>query len=429
MDVTVEKLSGCQARVAFSVPSDEFEQEVQQALRRLGQRTRMKGFRPGKVPLAVVEKNYGKEVRAEAKDHFFHKAVRQAVEENELRLLRDPHVHPDHEPLPKGESFQMEFEVTLRPEVELLDYSGWEIEGQHQEVTDEDVDAALEELKRNQSRPEAVGEEGLPADGVALCSLKVLDGEEVVAEREGLRLSPSTPLTGVDEKAFAEALTGAVEGDEREVAMTLPEGFEKAELVGKEVRCLLTVNQAFRVVPPSEEELLKMVGVEDVDALRAKAREQLEQTRDQAEERRVEDEVLQRLIGEHDFELPATMVEEQTRARLDALKKQMEEGGAEEAQIQEQLAAAEEPAAEEARRAGKGYFLIEAIAHKEGLLVTEEDLRKEFQDIAQRNRVQPQEVQDYYQKQGLLQQLAMEIVERKVRTHLRDTVTVKGGAA
>ena len=426
MDVKVEKLSGCQARVAFTVPADEFEQEVKRALRQLGQRTRMKGFRPGKVPLAVVEKNYGKEVRAEAKDHFFHRAIQEAVKENDLRLLRNPDAHPDHDPQPEGEPFDMEFEVTLRPEIDLADYSTWEFDAEHQEVTDEDIDAALEELERNQSHPEAVGEEGLPEDGVAICAIRLLDGDEVVLEREGMRFSPQTPVAGIDGEAFAKALTGAAEGAELELPMTIPEGFEKPELVGKEVRCALTVSQAFRIVPPTEEELFKLVGVEDRAALRAKAREQLEATRDRAEERRIEDAALARLVQEHEFELPAGMVEQQAASRLESLRQELEEAELDPAQIQERLAGAEGPATEEAQRAARGYFLIEAIAQKEGLLVTEEDLRKEFQDIAERNRAQPNEVQEYYQKQGLLQHLAMEIVERKVREHLRATVVVRG---
>ena len=411
MEVTVEKTEACKARISFSVEPEEFEQEVQNLLRMMGSQTRMKGFRPGKVPAAVVEKTHGKAAREEAKTRFLQRAYEQAVTEHELRPLAHPHVHVDQVEVLAGAVFSHDFEVSLRPEFELGEYKGVPYETQLPQITDEEVQGAIDQACQQNARPEPVDEEGLPEDGMALCKVTLLNGDETVFEREGLRLGPNMPLPGLDPEAFKEALVGSSEGSEIELDITFPDDFEKEELRGKQGSCQIQVSQAFKIVIPTRDELIENIeGVEDEDGLVAKARESLEEARAAEERRQQESEVLGRVIDAHEIELPESMVEDQVAGRLQSLREELAGQGLDEAQIEEM--------GRQAIRGAKAYFLVEAIAEKEGLKVTGEELEAEFQTIAERNQTEMAEVKKYYQEQNLVSQLVLEIVERKVRSFL-----------
>lgn len=426
MEVTVEKTEPCTAKIAFSVAPEEYEAEVQRLLKHLGRQVRMKGFRPGKVPAAVVARTHGKQAREEAKHQFLQRVFAKAVEEHELKPLSNPHVHFDQEIL-AGQGFEGDFEVDLKPAVELGEYKGLRVETALDPVTDEEVEQAIEQARRSHARPEPAGDEGLPADGMALCKIELLHEGEVVFTRDGMRLGPRVAPPGVDPQAFEQALTGATDGDVREVGLTFPPDFEKEQARGAAGVCRVSIGQAFRIVTPTREELVEqMEEVEDDAGLVRAARESLERARAEEEARRQEAELLDKVIASHDIELPAKMVAGQVEGRLASLRSELSAQGLSEDKLEEELSAQEPAVRAAAVKGAKAYFLVEAIAEEEQLQVTEQELRGELQAIAERNQATVEEVAAYYKEQDLFPQLALEVVERKVRRFLREAAVLPG---
>ncbi|HUH03644.1 MAG TPA: hypothetical protein VML75_16730, partial [Kofleriaceae bacterium] len=140
---------------------------------------------------------------------------------------------------------------------------------------------------------------------------------------------------------------------------------------------------------------------------------------------RVESELLGRVLDAHTFDLPETMVADQIRARLEQTAAELRGQGQSDAEVEAHVASHEAEARGQAERSTKAYFLIEAIAEAEKLQVGEAELREELKAIAARNRSSFDEVARYYQEQNLFGQLGMEILERKVRTLLRESATLK----
>lgn len=429
MDLKVDHPEPCLARVAFTVPSAEYEQEFQKALREVGARAHMKGFRPGHVPPQVIERLQGREIRQELRQHFVQQAYERAVKEHELRVLAHPRVDLGEKEVLAGADFTFEFDVQLRPKFELQTYTGLEIESRLAPILDAEVEAAIEQARRQQTRPEAAGEAGLPEDGMALARVVLEFEGETVFERDGLRLTPKSPLPGLDTKAFEQALIGALDGAAVELPIVFPADFEKEAARGREGRCRIEVAQAYKLVVPTREELAKTLGVEDEAALKALARRKLEEASREQENARVETALLDRLIDAHAIELPETLVEQQTQARLEQSRAALAEQGMTEALIEEELSKQRAAAREGAARAAKAFFLVERIAESEQLKVTDSDLAQELRAIARRNRASYEEVRDYYREQGLVPQLANEILERKVRRRLRETAVVREPAA
>lgn len=415
------------AKVTLSVPSDEFQREVQQGLGRVSRNVRMKGFRPGKVPAKFLEKQFGDDVRNEVKERFVQQAYGQAVEEHSLRPIAHPRLGPEDLALQEDGSFDLEFEVPLKPQIELPEYKGLEITSELEPVMDEQVDAALEEIRKGQSTPTAAGDDGIDAEGFVVAKIRFMVGDEEVMERDGIRLGPKAPVQGVDAEAFEEALVGAKDGDTIELAMTIPEFVENEEARGKDGMCVIEVTNAMNLVPPTDEELVSLFGEEvtDIDSLRAFVRTRLEEQATQREEQRQESDLLDRVLSSIETDLPAPMIEQQTEARLSQLTEQMKQQGASEEDLEKARTEGRADAEQDARKGLKALLVVEQLGETEGLLVSGDDVEAELRNIAARNQAELDEVREYYSQNNLGQQLAIEILEKKVRRFLRENADVK----
>lgn len=436
MEVTVLKLGPCQARVSFTVPSEEFQGQVRRALGEAGRSIRMKGFRPGHVPPQVIEKQIGPQVRRDAIEHFVRAAYERAVEENALKVVGTMGTDVAGLQVIEGADLAHQFEISLRPEIELGEYKGLAIESELEPVMDAEIASALESFKVQQAHPEPAGEEGLPLFGLALAKVQWLagpggpaglsgtSGDDVVLERDGLRLSPETPTPGVEPEAFQKALLGAKDGDTRELQMTFPPDFDREELRGKHGRCRVIVTQAYRMVPPTEDEVRKVFGAEDDASLQRAVRARIEEAKREREQTRVEAALLERLLAAHPFDLPEPLLDQQTESRVAGLRRELEQVGTPAERIEEQVQSRRDAARDAASKGLRALFLVQAIAERESLLVSHEDLRKELEVIAARNGVPIEEVAEYYKQNSLYDQMAIEILERKVRKFLRENAQI-----
>ena len=425
MEVQVEKTGACSARISLTVPADEFEAEVQRGLTRVGKHVRMKGFRPGKVPAAVVARAHGGQVRLETTQQFLSRAYEQAVQENELRPASHPHIHVEELVPDQGQDLVSAFDLNLRPDIELGDYRGLEVQGRPVDVTDEEVEAALADVRRQNSHPEPAGDDGLADDGMAIAKVELLHGDEVLHTREGMRLGLETPVPGSDPEAWRAAMQGGTAGREIAVEVTFPEDFEPESARGQTGAARITLDQVFRIVPPTDEELRGLFEAADDDELRSKVRDRIGEIKEEQEQARIEAALLSQVLDAHPMELPEAMVASQVDARLGRLRAQLEQAGATGEDLEARIEGERQGAREAAERSMRALFLIEAIGQKEGLQVSEEDMVAEIHAIAQRNQASFEEVREYYAKeQGLLNQLGVELQERKVRRFLREAAEI-----
>ena len=424
MEATLENIDSCEVLVTVTVPGDEYKTELDSNFKRLSQTVNMKGFRPGKVPKSVIEKHHGEELRRDTKQQFVQQGLQKVVTDEELRPVGQPRM--DAESLTDAEDggFICKVELSLRPAYELGEYKGLAAESEKVEVTDTEVDEAIENVRTQQGRPEPVSEDGLKENGMAMARLELLEGENSIMARDGMRLSPMSTPPGVDEEAYKAAMIGAKEGAELEIPVTFPEDFHVEEMRGKAGTCKISIAQAFDMVMPTNEELIKMVGAEDEAGLMQRVREDIEKAKQHQANMKVELALLETLIASHDMQLPSRLIEDQINNRKNAAAQQMMQEGVSEADIEGKLAEQEDAIRTEAEHNTKALFLLEDVAQAEELQVQNEDVAQKFQEIAQRNQTSVEEVQKYYQEQNLIQQLAMEILEIKVRTFLRENATI-----
>ncbi len=427
MEVTCNNTGPCEARISFSIPRDDFNKALEQALTESGRNVRMKGFRAGKVPRSFLEKQFGADARKQVVEHFSQQAFRQAIEEHDLKPVGRQTIELDGVDFEAPEGLEHEFDVSLRPTIDMTDYKGIEVESELSPVLDEELDEALNDLRRQQATPKPVGDEGLPSDGVAVLTLRWEREGESVFEREGLRMSPEAAPPGVEADAFKDALTGTQVDDERELPFTIPEDFPEVdeEHRGQEAACHIKITEAFEMIPASDEDLAKMLESDDFDAARDVARKQMQEAREQQETQRQETLLLQQVLAAHDFELPSSMVEEQVSGRVQQLTMQLTQQGLESEELEAEVTKQTESIRSEVQQGTKALFLVSELAEREGLEVTQEDISGELAQIAQRNQASMEEVVKYYRENRLLDQVAIELIERKVRKFLRENANIQ----
>jgi len=423
METKIEDIGPCRKKLTITIPAEELKQELDKGFKEASRYVRVPGFRPGKVPRAILEKKYGPALREDVKERVVDQAWREALEKEELEPLGEPKV----ENLPPGPldetqdlSFQVLFDVY--PRIQLGEVKGLKVKKEKIHVSEAEVDQALDELARSRARLEPVDDAEMEREDHAKCDLEFLHEGKSVKEIKDLVLSPFRPLEGTDAEEFAAKLLGRKAGEESVIPLTFSERFPVEEVRGKPGEVKIKIQQVLREkVPPVDDDLAKALGVEGgLEELRKKVEESLLREKEQADRKRIEEELLDQLLAEYPFDLPQAIVDEQVESRIKRAKAEMEAQGLPPEEIAAKVAAMKEEVRDEDVRAIKTFFLVREIAKKEKIYVTEGEVTRAVQALAAEQNVPADQLRARMESQGYLQELRFDLLERKVRDYLRE---------
>ncbi|MFO1356992.1 trigger factor [Plasticicumulans sp.] len=390
MQVSVEELGGLERRLTVQLPAARIEQEIEQRLQDLSRRVKLDGFRPGKVPLKVVKRMYGGQVRQEVLGELMQSSFQEAVSGQNLRPAAGPQISPSA--AAEGDfAYAATFEVL--PEFELQGFEGIAVERPVAEVSDADIDSMLETLRKQRTvwtpveRPAQTGDrvtvsfEGT-IDGVAFPGGK---GDEVPVVLGAGGMLPD----------FENGLIGIAAGEAREIAVSFPEGYHAQELAGRTARFALNAGVvAEPSLPPVDEEFAKAFDVEDgsVESLRAALRDNMTRELGQGIKTRVKKQVMDALLAANPIELPKVLVtEEIDRIAQQAGFPAASAGNAEADKIKEGVFA------EEARRRVALGLLISKLVVQEKLTADPARVVEQLTTMASTYQ-DPNEVMQWYLK-------------------------------
>jgi trigger factor len=306
--VAVERQPDSRVQLRVEAPSSELEGAITAAVRRLSGRVRLPGFRPGKAPAAMVERAVGWDaVRQEAVDALLPDLYARALDQAGVQPVDDPQL--DLQPVERGRPFVFTATVTVRPAVDLREYRTLRVEVPATEVTDEQVEEMIEELRRRNSELRDVDRPAQSGD-VLRCTLVMRRGDEVLSGEEendrDLDIDRERLLPGL-----ADALIGLDAGAQRSFQLTLPEDFNREELRGATVDVNVTVSAVReRILPPLDDALaaLDEHGT-TLEELRGYYRERLEEVTAERDHETLEASALEALRDHVGIELPDSMVE------------------------------------------------------------------------------------------------------------------------
>jgi trigger factor len=312
MQTSVETTGNLERRVTFQLPTGQLEGEVGGRLREIARTARIKGFRPGKVPAKVIEQRYGPQVRAEVLDGLLRQGFDQAVRGNDLRIAGNPTIEPTE--AGEGElAYVATFEVV--PEFGDIDVATLDVVRHTAEVSEEDIDRMVENLRLQRRSWSVVEREARDGDAVEAQTWSLVDGERVPAE--GSERLLTVIGSGSVLPQLEQALSGMRAGDEKDVEIAFPADWRVPQLAGKTTQAHLTVERVSEsTAPEADAAFIRSFGVKsgDLAQFRADIRSNLERELKGSLMGRLRREVSEKLAAAYEHvELPPRLVENEAR--------------------------------------------------------------------------------------------------------------------
>lgn len=388
MSVSFENTATNRGVVTFTIGQDKIQPALDQAFNKVKKNLNAPGFRKGHMPRAVFNQKFGEEaLYDDALNAILPAAYEAAIAELGLDVVAQPKI--DVKSIEKGQDWTLTAEVVTKPEVKLGAYKDLEVSVEaSKEVTDEEVDAKLENERKNLA--ELVVKEGAAENGdtVVIDFVGSVDGVEFdggKGENHSLELGSGQFIPG-----FEDQLVGAKAGDEVEVKVTFPEDYQATDLAGKAAVFATKVNEVkAKEVPALDDELAKDLDdeVETLDELKAKYRKELEAAKEIAFDDAVEGAALDLAVENAEIvELPAEMVEDEVHRAMNEFMGNMQRQGISPEMYFQITGTTQEDLHKQyeadADKRVKTNLVIEAVAAAEGFDATEEEIQKEINDLA-----------------------------------------------
>ncbi len=409
---TVEDISATKKRLKIEIPAEAIESEIKRGLGEAQKRARIPGFRPGKAPMHLIEKKFAKDIEADVLEKIIPDYYLKALKEADITPVSRP-VAEESFDFKRNEPLSMIVSVEVRPKIENLNYEEITVKEVPVEVKDEDVDTVLSRLAEERATYESVDDAISAEDLITIDYTVKYDG--AIANDVVLKVG-----SGPYPQEFFDGLIGKKKDEEFEIAASFPEDLQ-SPFAGKKPTFNVKVKEVKRRnLPPVDDEFAKDLGFENIGLLKDKVRENILSSKNRDAERTKQREILDKLIESHEFEAPEGLVKAEIGSTIAEIKAR----GKDE-RTEESLAEEIKPHAEKGVKAS---ILLELIGEKEGIKVTDDEVKEEIIETAQRAYVSPENIMKYYiARDGSLEGLKRTVFEKKALNFLLNKAKIEKG--
>ena len=424
LSIAVQEPSAWSRRLAITVPADRVQRLRGEVTQQLARTARLPGFRKGKLPTTLIERQFGASIDQETVDRTIQNAYKEALESEGLSPITQGKV--DKIEYRRGEPLSFEVELEVRPEIELARTSGFTLQRPALDVTDEDVESVLARLRDERAdwKPLPEGQKPALENRVTVEIIAHAEDENGKADEE-----PRTYRFVLGEgqaiPSVEEAIQTLATGEEGDFDVRFPDDFPDEERRGQEQKLHIKITEAsFKVLPELDDEFAKQIGeFDDLAALRTRIMDDLQADSTQRADAEVRRQLTEQIIEANPFELPNSMVERY----LDEITGHSHDGDHQHHHTPEEeaeIAQARAGLRPQAEWSIKQILIIDSIAEAEGLRATQDDIDQRVEELAGRHERTPTEVWLQLEKAGQLEVLEREITEQKVFQHLLSQNTV-----
>lgn len=415
MSLTVENLEKNMAKLTITVPAADFEQAMKESYNKQKSKISVPGFRKGKVPQVYLEKMYGPEMFYEdAANSCMENSYPGALDECELDVVSRPEI--DITQMEKGKDFIYTATVAVKPEVTLGEYKGVEIEKVDVEVTDEDVQAELLNVQKQNARNIPVEDRAAKLDDEVTIDFEgFVDGEAFEGGKgENYQLTLGSH-SFID--TFEDQIVGKTVGEEFDVNVTFPEDYQAADLAGKPAvfKCKLNGIKETELPELDDEFASEVSEFDTLDEYKADLKATLQVKKEKTAKNTKEGLVIDKIIENAQMELPEPMIETQKEQMLDEFAQQISYQGLSIEQYFQFTGMTKEKfletATPEAERRIKSRLVLEAIAKAEDIQVSEEELNEELKKMAEMYQMDLEQLTDLVgdsEKDAIKQDIAVQ---------------------
>ena len=424
MKATVEEISSIKKKVMIEIPEDEVSREIDSFYEELRKKAKIKGFRPGKAPRSILERQFKEYVKAEVLQKLVQESYPTALSEKDLHPVSDPVVEPGE--LQNGKPFQYSATIDVKPEIKLEGYLGLKIDGKKEEVKDEEVGERLKRLQELHANLKTISEARPIQNGdyVIVDYEAKMDGKPL-EEGKGIDFTVEVG-SGRFIPAFEENLIGLKPEEEKEIAIPFPEDYGYKKWAGKTVSFHVKIKEIKeKIFPPLDDEFAKDLGdYASLEELKVKLRGEVEKEKELALERQLKDQVVDQLLQANPFEVPEILVEEQTKAYVSDTKLRLATQGMALKNLGVTEDKLQEDYREMARKQVRTFLILEKIAGQEGITVTDEEAEDRLREISERTNQKFDMVKRYYEKNGLIPEVKAGIMSNKTLDFLLQKASI-----
>jgi len=380
LTVEIVEVSSCKRNLAVEVPPQEVDQEVDSLAREFARSAKVPGFRPGKVPLNIIRQRFGTDLLKDATQNIIERCWKSALSEHNLRPLAQPVVKElDNKP---GNPLKFTVSFEILPQLEIKDYKGLTATLSSPEITEEDVNQAIQNLREQQAQFIPIdGGEARDGQYITLTVDGQFEGEGKPMREDDVTLIVGHPQANVE---FSNNLRGARTGETRNFEVSYPADYHRKRFAGKKVLYSVLVKDIKeKQLAELNDEFAKDIGSENLDALRAKIRDELVMQARQSAEKKTREALLDSIVQRQTLEVPECMVEEELEAHARRVAGNLAYQGIDINQTTidwKKVFDEERPRAEQSVRRT---IILDAIARQEGIEVTSDEVNSELQKIAE----------------------------------------------
>jgi trigger factor len=430
VNITVENLAPCKKLLRVELDAKAVDETFDAVTKDFQKQASLPGFRPGKAPRAMVLKKFEADIKDEVKRKLIGDSYRKALDEKKIAVIG----YPDIEEIQFGRGQALQFAATIEtaPEFQLPEYKGLPAKREAKSVTAADVDRAIELLAKQHTKFETVARELRRGDVAVVNYTGTCDGKPITdtaPTAKGLTEQKNFWVDAAPDSfvpGFADQIIGAKAGDKRTVNVDFPADFVTKQLAGRKgVFEVEVVEVKEKVLPPIDDAFAKKYDAENLARLREGVHRDLENELKYSQAKAVRGQIIRALLTATNFDLPETAVAHETRTVVYDIVRENTQRGVARDLIEKQKDEIYSAATQSAKERVKLSFLIQRIAEKEGIQVSQDEVLKRVQSLAMAYQIPLEKFLKDLQKRNGVVELYDQIAHEKVLAFLEQNAKIE----
>jgi trigger factor len=425
MEMNIEEISQVKRRIDVEIDAEEVTRKLDQAYRKLSKKAKVKGFRPGKVPRRILEQYYSQQVLSDVKSDLIEESFSQVLEKSSLYPLGKPSLEDGV--MRPGEKFKYTIVMEVKPDFELKDYKGISVEKEIVNVSEDDVDKRLEEIREAHANLNPITADRKIRDG----DYVIIDFEASWNNRPLKDLNAQDVLIQVGSGNFypeiESGLLGLNKDSDKDITIAFKEDFHDTRLAGKDVVFSINIKDIKeKELPRLNDKFAKGLGgdIKSLAGLRKKVKEDLTAQEERRVDRELKKRLLKKITDSVDFELPQVAVEGEIERSMAMLKQNLmlrgaryESTGLSEEKMREDLR-------EGAQQKVKEDLVLGKIADLEDIDLDENTIREGFEKLAAQTGRDMAQLRRYYEENHLMDSFRNQLLVEKILNHCVQGATI-----
>lgn len=426
--VTIEEAGPCKKKLIVEVPEESIKNAIDEQYETLRKEAAVPGFRKGRAPRRLLEKRFGKETTEQIKLKLLSGASDSAIKDNEINVLREPDIDFEDIELPQDGPLKFDFEVEVRPEFDLPQLEGIEVNKTKLEVTDEQIDREIERLQRWSGAwvPRDDGQVHSDDQIIADVILKAEDAEEEEKlDNIEIFVRPNGFVGAIPVEKLDELLAGAKTGDSRQTSVEVAKTYFKEQYRGKKVDIKIDIKDIKWLKPvPLDENFFNRLGIGNENELRDTLTDTLRGRLEQQSRTQMSEQIYKYMLDNTDFDLPTDIVADQANTLLQRQYANLIRQGLPEEYLKEQMEQLQAASEQQAGQQLKTFFIMDKVAEKLNIEVTEEELNGHIAQLAIQRGQRPERLREDMMRDGSLSQFRLQVREDKCVAKLLESAKI-----